>query len=84
MPLFYLHVYNQIGLARDEEGEDLPDIDLARKKAIDGIRSILSDEAHQGVLDLRGKVEIANDRGEVLDVVPFSDAFELHFTSESA
>ena len=84
MPLFYLHVYNRTGVSRDEEGEELDDVSQAHRRAIEGIRSILSDEASQGMLDLRGRVEIVSETGAPLATVPFAEAFELHLESEQA
>jgi hypothetical protein len=83
MGRFYFHVYNRIGLTRDEEGSELPDLAAAREKARDGIRSILSEEVRHGSLDLRGRLEIANAASEVLAVVPFREAIELHLEGES-
>jgi hypothetical protein len=82
MGRFYFHLYNKIGLARDEEGSPLPDLATARAKARDGIRSILSDEVRHGSLDLRGRLEIADAAGEVLAVIPFRDAIELHLEGD--
>jgi hypothetical protein len=77
MSRFFLHIINRIGFAPDEEGIELDGLDAAVGRAIDGIRSILSDEAKAGRIDFNGRVEIADDAGRVLAVVPFADAFEL-------
>ena len=82
MARFYLNMSNGIGFVRDEEGQELPDLDAAREAAIAGIRSILSDEAKQGLLDLRGTVEITDESGQVLMVVPFKEAVELKLSEE--
>jgi hypothetical protein len=84
MPRFYLHVHNRIGSARDEEGADFPDLDTARVRAIEGIRSILSDEARQGMIDFRGRIEIAAATGDVIETVSFIEAFELHLEDGEA
>ncbi len=80
MPHFYIDIYNGNGLAEDSIGYDLPDVDAARKEALDGIRSIIADEARRGVLDLRGRAVIRG-RGDDLITVPFADAFEVHMGS---
>lgn len=74
MARFYLHVHNRIGFVTDEEGQDLRDVQAAREVAITSIRSIVAEEAQQGVIDLTGRVEIA-DGGRVVAVVPFREAF---------
>ena len=76
MARYYLHINNGGGYSEDLEGQELPDLDAARAAAIEGVRSMLS-EARQGQLDLSGKIEIADDGGNILLVVPFCDAVEL-------
>jgi hypothetical protein len=77
MPLYFLHVYNSTGWSRDEEGLDLPDLDAARAQAVEGIRSILSDEVEHGKIDFAGKIEIADESGRVLATVTYHDAVDL-------
>jgi hypothetical protein len=78
MPRFYLHLYNRIGAVPDEEGEDLPDLSEARESAFEAIRDIVSEEARHGTIDLRGRIEIAGEGSNLLAVVPFSEAVEVH------
>lgn len=82
MARFYLHLYNRIGFVRDEEGEELPDIAAACEQALQGIRSVLSEEARAGIIDLRGRIEITGAGGELLAVVPFREAVELLMEGE--
>lgn len=77
MPQFFLHLHNGMGLVRDEEGSELPDLQAAREKAISGIRSILSDEVRTGRLSLAGRVEIVDAEGRSLAVIAFAEAIEL-------
>lgn len=72
MPHYYLHQRNEIYVA-DEEGEDFADLAEAREKALIGARSILSEEVKQGSLDLRGVIEIADDSGAIVGIVPFQE-----------
>lgn len=77
VPRYYLHLINGVGETRDEEGQEAVDLDGARIRAVQGIRSILSDDVAHGRLDLRGRIEIADADGTCLGVVPFSDALDL-------
>lgn len=77
MPRYFLHLLNSIGYAADEEGRELADLDVARRKAIEGIRSIVSEEVKDGLIDLRGRIDVADQDGRVLLVVRFSEAVEL-------
>ncbi len=78
MTHYFLNVYNGLGLTRDFEGEDFPDLHGACQKAVESVRSILSDELKSaGMLDLRGRIEIADQHGSVVRTLPFSEAIEL-------
>ena len=77
MARYFLHINNGGGYSEDVEGQELPDLDAVRAAAIEGVRSMLSEEARQGQLDLSGKIEIADGEGNILLVVPFCDAVEL-------
>jgi hypothetical protein len=74
---FYLHLFNRLGSALDEEGVEVADLEAAEARAVDGIRSILADEAKVGRLDLDGRIEIADESGAIVRTVPFEDAFEI-------
>lgn len=77
MPRFFLHLFNRVGAVPDDEGTEVPDIATARHLAVQSVRDILSEEAKHGVIDLEGRIEIADDGGATLDVVPFASAVEL-------
>jgi hypothetical protein len=77
MPLYYFHVRNGLGFTRDDEGQDLPDTDAARKVALRGIRSMLASEVAEGRIDLRGRIEVTDAEGESVFEVPFDDAIVL-------
>jgi hypothetical protein len=76
MPRFFLHLYNGLGLTPDDEGLELAGASAAREEAIRSIRSILSEEAKGGRIDLNGRIEVVED-GECVAVVLFTDAVEL-------
>ena len=78
MPHFYFHVSNGTGFVRDEEGRELADVGEARGRALHDIRSILSEEIKAGVVDLRGRLDVADGSGNVIVAIPFEEAVELH------
>ena len=77
MPLFFFHLYNSTGLTPDEEGRELESLSAARECAIQDIRSVLCEDVERGFIDMRGRIEIAGERGETLMTVAFSEAVEL-------
>jgi hypothetical protein len=73
MPRYYFHVREGSTLSRDEEGQELPNSDAARKEAISANREILGEKLlHGGALDHR-QIEIADETGHVVDVVNARD-----------
>lgn len=83
MPRFFLHLRNHAGHIDDYEGQELADLEAARVQAIEGIRSLVSEEARHGVIDLRGSIEIADPRGNIVGVVTFSEAVKLRLNGLS-
>lgn len=78
---FYFHLDCRVARARDEEGRELPSLDAARHWAIENIRSILKADIDEGLIDLRGRIEVTDAHGEVQAVVRFAEAVDLHLGS---
>lgn len=74
MPIYHLHLINAHIDADDSEGLDLPDLAAARTVALAGIREFLGHEAMQGTLDFRGRLDIEDSSGAVLESISFVDA----------
>jgi hypothetical protein len=77
MTRYHLNIRNGVGHIPDEDGRDLPDLETARLEAFDGIRSMVSEEARRGFVDLTGQIEITDDEGKLLDVVGYEQAVIL-------
>jgi hypothetical protein len=77
MPHYHLNLHNSHVDAPDEEGADFADVSAAREHAVTGIREFLSHEAKGGMVDLRGRIDIADDHGAILLTVPFREAMTI-------
>jgi hypothetical protein len=77
MPRFYLHIVDCYGRAPDEEGREFESAQDARREAVKGARSLLIGELAEGRLDLRGRIEVADDQQGVADVVQFADVVDV-------
>lgn len=77
MPRYHLNLHNAHIDATDEEGVDLADMSEAHVRALAGIRDFIGHEACSGKIDLRGRVDIADDKGTILATVAFKDAFQI-------
>jgi hypothetical protein len=73
MTRFFFHVRDKDDISRDTEGQELPDLEAARREALSTQREILGERLlHGGSLDDH-QIEIANERGEVLAVLNTND-----------
>lgn len=76
MARFYFHIYNGHGETRDDEGVET-DQAGAQGMAVESIRSIVAEEARDGLIDLTGRIEVADQRGDVVFTTGFPEAFTL-------
>jgi hypothetical protein len=73
MPRYYFHVREGADISRDVEGQDLPDVEAARREAISTSREILGEKLlHGGSINGR-IIEIADETGRVVDEVSATD-----------
>jgi hypothetical protein len=77
MARYYFNVRNGSGYTEDEEGQEIADADGARAKAVEGALSLLSAEVLTGSLDLRGRIEVTDEAGELVHLVNFEDALQV-------
>lgn len=82
MPRYYFDVSNGQGYTPDEEGVDLQDQAAAVHMAMDSIRSIISEEARKGVIDLDGYIEVRDGTAEALAHISFPEAFTMRFPGQ--
>jgi hypothetical protein len=50
----------------------------ARRLAIDSVRSMVSEDARRGVIDLKGRIDVKDNAENLLVTVAFAEAFDLH------
>jgi hypothetical protein len=75
MPTFYFNIITANEVIEDREGTDLPDIQAARIEAIEDARLLMSQSILLGN-DVSGRsVQIIDDQGEVVLLLPFTEAF---------
>ena len=82
MPRFFFHLRDETGFVQDEEGREFASLGEARTHALEGIRSIVSEDAKYGRIDLTGELEVADESGAALLKVGFGEAVEVHQTEQ--
>ena len=76
MPRYFFHIFND-EVSVDEEGVVLPDLAAARETAMDGCRDLVCESVRRGHLDLDHRIDVADEKGEVLLKVTFREAFTI-------
>ena len=77
MPRYHFDVQNGAGLVLDEEGRELADLEVARREAIRGIRSLISADVNKGTLDLTGQLVLRDATRRTVIVLPFEEAVSI-------
>jgi len=76
LPRYYFHLYNDEVL-RDETGESFVDAAAAREAAVRGISELIAEQIAAGRrVDLRHRIEIEDERSEIVCVVTFAQLFD--------
>ena len=76
MPRFFFHLYDDV-VTKDEEGAELPDLAAARQRALENAREIACAEVLEGHLNLKHRIEVADETGAVQLTVHFADVVKL-------
>jgi len=73
MPRYYFHIREGSTFDRDEEGQELPDVEAARQEAISAAREILGERLLHGGSLINRSVEISDETGHVVDEINSRD-----------
>jgi hypothetical protein len=77
VPRFYFHLLNDVD-APDEEGKELPSLEAACEHARRCARVTIAESVKdQGRFNLDHRIDIENERGEVLETVRFRDVVQV-------
>lgn len=72
MPLYFISLVNGDGTVSDEEGRELPDLEVARRSALKAAGGIMADEMARGKENVRITLIIENEARERLLELPVS------------
>ena len=74
MPLFYFHVFDDLG-ARDDEGVELRDLGEAQAFATHSARHLMSETLKEGgTISLDHRIVVEDEQGQLVATVRFRDA----------
>ena len=77
MPRYYFNLEMSGTAYPDPEGREVRDLQHARDAAILNARDLLAADVKAGCLSLGCKIDVADERGRVILVIPFREAVEV-------
>jgi len=77
VPRFFFHLRDHVHSIIDPDGDELPDLSAAKQKALSAARELLSAEIKTGLIDLRFRVDVEVEAGQVVHSLPFAQAFTI-------
>lgn len=77
VPRYHFDIQDASGLVLDEEGRELANLEVARREAIKGIRSLISAEVEKGILDLTGQLTLRDAIGRTIILLRFEEAVSI-------
>lgn len=77
MPRYHFHVQTAVQ-ARDEEGQDLPDLDAAKASAMKGVRFLMIEEMRcEHRFSPNHAIKITDSDGAVLHTTRYGDCVDV-------
>jgi hypothetical protein len=74
MARYHFHLHDRSGMLADEEGVMLDSAADALRLALTNARGLISDDVASGVLDLNGAIQVTDEQGRTLLILPFEEA----------
>ena len=72
MPLYFFHLLNGEGYTEDETGQNVPDLEAARRHGLKAIGQIVAESLGEGTENVKVTLFIDNETGERLLTLPVS------------
>ena len=76
MPTYFFDLIKGNELVEDDQGQDLADIDAAKREALESARELIADAAKKGILATSPVFRIRNAAGDIVATIPFEDALK--------
>ncbi len=76
MPLYFFHLKDGIDVVLDPEGLQMP-AEAVPGAALFQARDCMAGDIRTGRLDLRFRIDVHDEAGEIVHSLPFGDALEV-------
>ncbi len=75
--VFFFHLVDGVDILLDPDGRDLPDLAAAKAWSLKEARSLLSHEVLSGTVNLAQAIEVHDETGAVVHILPFGEAISI-------
>jgi hypothetical protein len=77
LPLYFFHLRDGEDVLLDPEGRDLDGIEAIAKAALADARSIVSEDALRGQIELHQRIDVEDNSGAIVHSLPFAEAVKI-------
>jgi len=77
MAKFYFHLRDHTDQLLDPEGVDCPTAKVIATKALDAARDCISNDAQDGTIDMRYRIDVEDASHRIVHTVEFEDAVAI-------
>ena len=77
MARYFMHLRDGTEQILDPEGIEFSNLEAVRKAVLVSARDLMTGDIREGVLDLRFRIDVEDDGGEIVYSLPFKHAVNI-------
>ena len=77
MPRYFMQLRDGSDELLDPDGIEHSDLDALRRGVLKGVRSLLSEDVRDGVIDLRFRIDAEDHNGIIVYALSFAEALQI-------
>ena len=77
MARYFMHLRDGTEQILDPEGLEFPNIEAMRKAVLVSARDLMTGDIREGVMDLRFRIDVEDEAGEIIYTLPFKHAVNI-------
>lgn len=77
MARYFMHLRDGTEQILDPEGLEFPSVEALRKAVLVAARDLMTGDIREGVIDLRFRIDVETESGEMIYTLPFKHAVSI-------
>lgn len=77
MTRYFMHLRDGTEQILDPEGLEFPTVEALRKAVLVAARDLMTGDIREGVIDLRFRIDVETESGEMIYTLPFKHAVNI-------